>query len=45
MMSKIGENDEQDYSWARTSTYQGSKAVQLAGIIKIVHNDTTALNA
>lgn len=43
MTTKVGTNDEQDYSWARTSAYQGSKALQVAGICKIVHNDTTAL--
>lgn len=43
MVTKVGANDEQDYSWARTSAYQGSKALQVAGIVKIVHNDTTAL--
>jgi len=43
MVTKIGQNDEQDYSWARTSAYQGAKALQVSGIVKIVHNDTTAL--
>jgi hypothetical protein len=44
MVTKVGNNDEQDYSWARTSAYQGAKALQLPGIVKIVHNDTTALS-
>ena len=43
MVTKVGTNDEQDYSWARTSAYQGTKELQKAGIVKIVHNDTTAL--
>lgn len=43
MTTKVGANDEQDYSWARTSAYQGSKALQIAGVVKMVHNDTTAL--
>lgn len=43
MVTKVGMNDEQDYSWARTSAYQGSKALQVAGVVKLVHNDTTAL--
>ena len=43
MQTRIGENEEHDYSWARTSAYQGSKALQAAGIIRVKHNDTTAL--
>lgn len=43
MVTKVGQNDEHDYSWARTSAYQGSKALQVAGIVKLVHNDTTSL--
>lgn len=43
MQTKVGQNDEQDYSWARTSAYQGAKALQVAGICKMVHNDNTAL--
>lgn len=43
VQTKIGENDEQDYSWARASAYQGSKALQLAGIVEMVHDDTAAL--
>ena len=43
MQTKIGENDEHDYSWARVTSYQGSKALQLTGIAELVHNDTTAL--
>lgn len=43
MVTKVGQNDEQDYSWARTSAYQGAKSLQVGGIVKLVHNDTTAL--
>lgn len=43
MITKVGTNDEQDYSWARTSAYQGSKMLQMAGVVKLVHNDNTAL--
>ena len=43
MVTKVGTNDEQDYSWARTSAYQGAKSLQLGGIVKMLHNDTTAL--
>jgi len=37
------ENREQDYFWARTSAYQGAKALQVGGIIRIKHDDTAAL--
>jgi hypothetical protein len=43
MVTKVGANEEQDYSWARTSAYQGSKMLLTAGVVKIVHNDTTSL--
>lgn len=43
MQTKIGVNDEHDYSWARTSAYQGSKALQVGGIVRMLHNDTAAL--
>ena len=38
----IGYNGEHDYSYARHSLYHGSKILQNAGILKVVHNDTTA---
>lgn len=43
MVTKVGVNEEQDYSWARTSAYQGGKMLQAAGVVKLVHNDTTGL--
>jgi len=43
MTTKVGQNEEHDYSWARTSAYQGAKALQVGGIVKMTHNDTTAL--
>jgi hypothetical protein len=43
MQTKIGENEEHDYCWARSSAYQGAKAIQVGGIIRIKHNDTAAL--
>lgn len=43
MRSEIGRNGEHDYSWARTSTSQGAKLLQTAGVVKMVHDDTTAL--
>lgn len=44
MLTRVGENEEQDYSWARATSYQGSQYLQLGGIVKMPHNDTTALS-
>lgn len=44
IQTKVGENEEHDYSWARASSYQGSKALQLGGIVELVHDDTAALS-
>lgn len=43
MQTKVGVNEEHDYSWARTSAYQGAKMIQAGGVIRIKHNDTAAL--
>jgi hypothetical protein len=43
MTTRIGENEEHDYSWARTSSYQGGKLLRAKGVVRIKHNDTTAL--
>lgn len=43
MQSKVGQNDEYDYSWARTTSYMGAKALQTAGIVQLNHDDTAAL--
>lgn len=43
MQTKVGENEEHDYSWARATSYQGAKALQLGGIIEFVHDDTASL--
>lgn len=43
IQTKVGENEEHDYSWARATSYQGAKALQIAGIVKLVHDDTAAL--
>lgn len=43
MNSKIGQNEEHDYSWARTSSYQGGKLIRAAGVVRIKHNDTASL--
>lgn len=39
-----GYNEEQDYSWARTTVYDGAKLLQNAGVVEI-HHDDTALSA
>lgn len=39
-----GYDQEQDYSWARTTAYDGAILLQNAGVIEIHHNDT-ALSA
>ncbi len=43
MTTKVGTNEEHDYSWARTSSYQGAKLLRAAGVVRMKHNDTTAL--
>lgn len=35
-----GYHEEQDYSWARTTVYDGALKIQNAGIVKIHHDDT-----
>ena len=43
MVTKIGVNEEHDYSWARTSSYQGAQLLRAAGVIRMKHNDTASL--
>lgn len=43
MQTKVGQNEEHDYSWSRTSAYQGSKMLLDEGCVQVNHNDTTAL--
>lgn len=43
MQTVIGVNPEHDYSFARTTAYQGAKAIQVGGIVRIKHNDTASL--
>lgn len=35
-----GYNDEQDYSWARTTVYDGALLIQNAGVVTINHDDS-----
>lgn len=41
----LGYDEEDDYSWARTSIFMGSKILQNSGIIKITYDDTTFIGA
>lgn len=43
MQTKVGTNDEQDYSWARTTAYQGAKLLLAAGCVQINHLDNSHL--
>lgn len=36
----VGYDDKNDKSWARTSTYMGSKLLQNSGIVKMLHDDS-----
>lgn len=38
MNIKAGYDEEQDYSWARTSIYMGSKLLQNAGVVEMTHD-------
>ena len=38
VMTAVGYDDEQDYSYARCSTYMGSKLLQNTGIIQVRHD-------
>ena len=35
---EIGRNGEQDYSWARASSFTGAKLLQQSGIVQFLHN-------
>lgn len=45
LTTKVGYNDEDAYSWARTSIYMGSKLLQNSGVVVVTHDDTTILTA
>ncbi len=45
MSTKVGYDEEQDYSWARTSSYQGSKLLRNEGVYVFNHDDTAAIPA
>ena len=41
----VGYDDKNDKSWARCSTYMGSKLLQNTGVVKITHNDQVIIGA
>lgn len=43
IQTKVGENEEHDYSWARATSYQGAKLLQMGGVVRLKHDDTAAL--
>lgn len=38
MQVSAGYNDEDDYYWARTSAFMGSKLLQNSGVVKVLHD-------
>lgn len=38
IQAEAGYNNEQDYSWARTTAFMGSKKLQNNGIVQVVHD-------
>ncbi len=44
IMALADYNRQQDYSWARTSVYMGSKLLQNSGVVQVAH-DASAINA
>jgi len=43
--SVVGYDEEQDYSYARTSVYTGAAVLQSAGVYKFIHNDNNIVPA
>lgn len=40
LQTPVGYDEEQDYSWARASTFMGSKLLQNAGVVIMNHDDS-----
>lgn len=40
LQSPVGYDEEQDYSWARCSSYMGAKLLQNSGVVVIAHDDS-----
>lgn len=45
MQALAGYHEEQDYSWARTSVFMGSKILQNNGIVKVVHDGSAYVSS
>jgi len=45
MQALAGYHEEQDYSWARTSIYMGSKILQNAGIVVVNHDGSAYVSS
>ena len=45
MMSPVGYDEEQDYSYARCSVYMGSKVLQNSGIVVMNHDGSAYVAA
>lgn len=43
--TEVGYDRKNDKSWARCSTFMGTKILQNSGIVKITHDDTTIIGA
>jgi hypothetical protein len=43
--SKVGYDDEQGYSWARTSAFMGAKLLQNSGVVVINHDGSAIVGA
>lgn len=41
----VGYDEKNDKSWARCTTFMGSKLLQNTGVVKITHDDTTIIGA
>jgi hypothetical protein len=45
MQALAGYHEEQDYSWARTTVFMGSKVLQNNGIVKVVHDGSAYVSS
>jgi len=43
LMTYVGYDEKNDKSWARCSTYMGSKLLQNAGVVEMPHDDTNLI--
>jgi len=45
LMTAVGYNDEQDYSYARCSAFMGSALLQNSGVVKILHDGSAYIGS